>query len=347
MAHSFLISRLLRLFLLTYILASALAATDITDSTTWAVLVCSSRYWFNYRHFSNALSIYRTIKKLGIPDDRIIFMSAMDVACDARNPRLGTVFISAEDADDAYGHGHGHGQGLEIDYQGEDVSVEAFLRVLTGNHHLTTPPSQRLRSDSNSKVLLVLSGHGGDEFLKFHDVEEISSADVAHALQEMWDKGRYKEILLLVDTCQAATLANDITAPNIITVSSSRIGENSYAHTSRQDLGGVAVIDRFTHATTSFLELKEQGGTLKDYLSSLDPRFLHSTASAHATKGARPLHEVPVLEFFGRASGNSGGSAEYDVVYTSLRPLRTIGSGDGNTTRRTKDILSTIRALVI
>lgn len=37
-------------------------------------------------------------------------------------------------------------------------------------HHLPgTPASKRLRSGPSSRVLVFLSGHGGDEFLKFHD----------------------------------------------------------------------------------------------------------------------------------------------------------------------------------
>ncbi|CAI8055914.1 GPI-anchor transamidase [Geodia barretti] len=39
-----------------------------THTNNWAVLVCASRYWFNYRHVANTLSIYRSVKRLGIPD---------------------------------------------------------------------------------------------------------------------------------------------------------------------------------------------------------------------------------------------------------------------------------------
>lgn len=37
-------------------------------SNNWAVLVDTSRFWFNYRHVANVLSIYRSVKRLGIPD---------------------------------------------------------------------------------------------------------------------------------------------------------------------------------------------------------------------------------------------------------------------------------------
>ena len=54
-------------------------------TSNWAVLVCTSAYWYNYRHMANTLSIYRTVRRLGIPDSNIILMLADNVACNARN----------------------------------------------------------------------------------------------------------------------------------------------------------------------------------------------------------------------------------------------------------------------
>lgn len=36
------------------------------------VLVCTSRFWFNYRHVSNVLALYRTVKRLGIPERSVV-----------------------------------------------------------------------------------------------------------------------------------------------------------------------------------------------------------------------------------------------------------------------------------
>jgi hypothetical protein len=55
-------------------------------TSNWAVLVCTSAYWYNYRHMANTLSLYRTVRRLGIPDSNIILMLADDVACNPRNP---------------------------------------------------------------------------------------------------------------------------------------------------------------------------------------------------------------------------------------------------------------------
>ena len=45
-------------------------------TNNWAVLIDTSRFWLNYRHIANTLSIYRTVKRLGIPDSNIILMLA-------------------------------------------------------------------------------------------------------------------------------------------------------------------------------------------------------------------------------------------------------------------------------
>lgn len=41
---------------------------EIRHTNNWAVIVDTSRFWFNYRHAANVLSIYRSVKRLGIPD---------------------------------------------------------------------------------------------------------------------------------------------------------------------------------------------------------------------------------------------------------------------------------------
>ncbi|XP_059310914.1 uncharacterized protein LOC132062346 [Lycium ferocissimum] len=94
----------------------------------------------------------------------------------------------------------------KVDYRGYEVTVENFLRVLTGGHETAVPRSKRLLSDEGSHVLLYMTGHGGDEFLKFQDSEELQSHDLADAVKQMKEKRRFKELLIMVDTCQAATL---------------------------------------------------------------------------------------------------------------------------------------------
>lgn len=73
----------------------------------------TSRFWNNYRHIANALSLYHSVKRLGIPDSQvcdggviirgwrpdlyepqIILMLADQMPCNARNCFPGEVFNS-------------------------------------------------------------------------------------------------------------------------------------------------------------------------------------------------------------------------------------------------------------
>jgi phosphatidylinositol glycan class K len=69
---------------------------------------------------------YRTVKRLGIPDSNIILMLADDVACNARNKFPGSVYANSGRHLDLYG------DNIEVDYRGYEVTVENFIRVLTG-----------------------------------------------------------------------------------------------------------------------------------------------------------------------------------------------------------------------
>lgn len=93
------------------------AFQNSNHSNNWAVLVDTSRFWFNYRHVANVLSIYRSVKRLGIPDSQIILMISDDMACNPRNPRPATIFNNAHEQINVYG------DDVEVDYRGYEVSL--------------------------------------------------------------------------------------------------------------------------------------------------------------------------------------------------------------------------------
>lgn len=288
------------IFLLLFIdIATAYSSHSSSADTTkhtnnWAVLVCTSRFWFNYRHMANTLSLYRTVKRLGIPDERIILMLADDMACNARNKYPAQVFNNENHRLNLYG------DNVEVDYRGYEVTVENFLRVLTGRHETAVPRSKRLLSDEGSHILLYMTGHGGDEFLKFQDSEELQSHDLADAVKQMKEKRRFKELLIMVDTCQAATLFNQLHSPGVLAIGSSMKGENSYSHHLDSDVG-VSVVDRFTFYTLAFFERLNMyaNASLSSLFTSYDPKTMMSTAYYRTDLYQRRLDEVPVTNFFG------------------------------------------------
>lgn len=268
-------------------------------TNNWAVLVSTSRFWFNYRHLSNTLSLYRTVKRLGIPDSQILLLLPDDMACNPRNAFPGTVYSNADRRMDLYG------ENVEVDYRGYEVTVENFIRLLTDRWEDGVPRSKRLESDEGSNILIYMTGHGGSEFLKFQDSEEISSWDLADAFQQMREKKRYNELLFMIDTCQANTLYRQFYAPGMIATGSSEEDESSYSHHADNDVG-VAVIDRWTYYVLEFLETQVTGPTsdktLGDLFDSYDIGKIHSNPGVRwdlFPGGEQAGRSRRVVDFFG------------------------------------------------
>ncbi|KAI9340284.1 peptidase C13 family-domain-containing protein [Obelidium mucronatum] len=263
-------------------------------TNNWAVLVCTSRFWFNYRHIANTLSMYRTVKRLGIPDSNIILMLADDVACNSRNHFPATVFNNAGRLLDLYG------SNIEVDYRGYEVTVENFIRVLTGRHEKHVPRSKRLLTDDRSNVLIFMTGHGGKEFLKFQDAEEIGSHDIGDAIAQMHEKKRYNEIFFMIDTCQAASMYKHIYSPNVVAAASSLVGQSSYSHHHDSEIG-TAVIDRWTFSNLETLEnLKRQDReTLGNLFATYNPEVILSTPGIRTDLFPRGVDNALVTDFFG------------------------------------------------
>lgn len=279
-------------------------------TNNWAVLVSTSRFWFNYRHMANVLSLYRTVKRLGIPDSQIILMLSDDIACNPRNAFPGTVFNNMDQAIDLYG------DLIEVDYRGYEVTVESFVRLLTDRWDANHPRSKRLLTDENSNIFIYLTGHGGKEFLKFQDAEEIGSYDIADAFEQMYEKKRYNEIFFMIDTCQANSMYERFYSPNILAVGSSAVDESSYSHHSDLDIG-VAVIDRFTYYTLEYLEKIDKNST-----ETMDKLFkeytfenVHSTPGVRTDLFKRDINTVKLTDFFGNVQEVVVDGVEDDILY--------------------------------
>ncbi|XP_072220019.1 GPI-anchor transamidase isoform X2 [Leuresthes tenuis] len=263
-------------------------------TNNWAVLVCTSRFWFNYRHVANTLSVYRSVKRLGIPDSHIVLMLADDMACNHRNPKPATVFSHKNMELNVYG------DDVEVDYRGYEVTVENFLRVLTGRLPASTPRSKRLLSDDRSNILIYLTGHGGNGFLKFQDSEEISNVELADAFEQMWQKRRYNELLFIIDTCQGASMYERFYSPNLMALASSQVGEDSLSH--QPDLAiGVHLMDRYTFYLLEFLEdIHPASKTNMNDLFKVCPKSQCVSTPGHRTDlFLRDPESVLITDFFG------------------------------------------------
>mmetsp|Transcript_23363 Transcript_23363/g.41466 ORF Transcript_23363/g.41466 Transcript_23363/m.41466 type:complete len:356 (-) Transcript_23363:150-1217(-) len=257
----------------------------IVASDNWAVVLSSSKFYFNYRHTVNAVMIYNQLKRLGFDDDHIIMMIPENSACHSRNTFPGQIFNGQSKVDH-------YATNIQIDYKGAEVTPDAVMQVLADRLPLSTPNNKRLRSGSNDKVMLFMNGHGGDGYLKIQDTRVLRSIDLALAVQEMSLKRRFGELLIVLDTCQAFTLFDYIDVPNVHVVGSSLRGQMAKSIGFDSQLG-ISMSDHFSYYFFKFFEdstkAKLMTADLQSVLDVLPSSVIKATFGFKSNKSAKDL----------------------------------------------------------
>ncbi|KAJ8614537.1 hypothetical protein CTAYLR_000835 [Chrysophaeum taylorii] len=218
---------------------------------------------------------------MGVPADHIVTLLAEPCGCSARNAFKGSIFLEAGN------YSTNLLEGVRIDSAYGRVTPRLVKDVLTGRSPL-------LGSGPASNVVLYMTGHGGDEFLKFQDSEELSAVELANAVREMRLKRRFRKLLVLVDTCQAGSLFSRLDdAPGVLGLASSRLGENAYASPPDATIG-VALADRFTEylAARFFRETPPATATLGDFAAALARAPTRSTLDIYDASWGSPQEDA-------------------------------------------------------
>ena len=118
---------------------------------------------------------------------------------------------------------------VEVDYKAEDINEATILNILRGRYEPFFPMNKRMLSNPDSRIFVYMTGHGGDNFFKIQDTELIHSADFGKTFTEMHKKGMYKELFLLIDSCESVSMLEDIDAPNLYLMATSGKYENAVA----------------------------------------------------------------------------------------------------------------------
>ena len=286
--------RLLTLALVVFLSQCVEILCTEEDTNNWAVLVSTSKFWFNYRHAANTLSFYHAVKEFGVPDANILLMLGEDVACNPRNQFPARVYNSGKKSLNLYD------TEIEVDYRGLEVTANTFVRLLTDRLDSDTPSSKRLHTNEKSNILIYVSGHGGEGFLKFQDTEELSDQDIADAIHEMKEKKRFNEMLFIADTCHAESLLLKVNTPGVLGISSARIDQDSYSFPPQRNIG-VSVIDRFTYASLEFLRRNpfSKKPTIAQWFAHLRQSNLISTPVMNTKNYHRDVRNVLMSDFFG------------------------------------------------
>jgi len=289
---------------------------DSDPGNIHAIIVSSSRYWFNYRHAMNALGMYEIYRQNGIPDENIILMIADEYAVNARNP-----FKNRMHAEGIHRTGW-YNNRTEIDYRGSDVTVQMFMDALLGE-----APKSLKNLNIKSNLMIYVTGHGGDQFFKFQDEEELMAQDIANLMDKLYEQKKFGTALFIADTCQAFTLFDKVTTPNVMTLGTSLIDESAYAHHSDNDLG-LAVIERWTHHfIENYHKRSNPRATLQQSMVSPfdNKHVLMARVGIKDDTSRRKFKDTKLSEFFGIKGGGKSSRNVFEqtdtIVEASLESL--------------------------
>ncbi|HOX41429.1 MAG TPA: C13 family peptidase, partial [bacterium] len=188
-----------------------------------AVIAATSDEWQNYRHQSDAFAMYQLFKSQGLSDDKIHLLVVDDVANYAKNNPKPSLF-HVKDGSDNYAN-------PAIDLSGEKVTVDNFRQTLLS-----------LNSDKNTNLLIYIAGHGGtgstatdsssqlgDEgMIRFSHGNPLASHELKAVIEEMAAKKKFRQMLVVLETCFSGAMGKDITTPNVLFLSAASDQEVSY-----------------------------------------------------------------------------------------------------------------------
>ncbi|KAM0680508.1 hypothetical protein GINT2_001196 [Glugoides intestinalis] len=234
-----------------------------------AVLINTSKNFFNYRHMSNLQAMNVLLINAGLPQENIIVIQREDAHEDMRNPIKGKVYFTSKETIP-----HKKFPSIQLD---EQVILNIFYLRWKG----------LLELSSEDTVIFYMCGHGRDEFFKVCDRYFIFKNDLMNAIQAL--SKRLKRAIVILDTCKAASLVDSSKLEeNICVITTSLENEFSYS-TLIANAIGVSSIDDFVYKI--YKRGIDKSINVKDYFEGLNGNSLKSTVKCWG-QGAFRLSDI-------------------------------------------------------
>lgn len=185
-------------------------------------------------------------------------------ACESRNTFPGEIVLS----EDSY-RIRTCQENIDIDYKESDLHNYQLLDILRGRKMTQLNGFRQLNSNKNSRIIIIITSHGGENFIKVRGNMVILSTELHRTLNEMYIKDKYKELLFVLDTCEGYSLFDDVRVPNIYFIASSLVNQKASSYSFDHYLMGPTV-DKFHFLLYNNLkEIHSKG----KYNMSLDDLF--------------------------------------------------------------------------
>jgi glycosylphosphatidylinositol transamidase (GPIT) subunit GPI8 len=148
-----------------------------------------------------------------------------------------------------------------------------------------------------ARMLLYLTGHGGDEFLKFRDAEELRATEFAAVISAMKRALGFRELLVVLDTCQAESFFRYVTTDGVTAIASSAAGEPAKS-SAYDNVIGAPIGDIFSEAFCRIVTRMGPEATIGDLWTDLGKLDVESTPKVIQFNAPRRLNQITLGDFF-------------------------------------------------
>ena len=255
----------------------------------FALLVCGSRSWENYRQQSNIYGLYQRLLKRGYQNNEIWVVSFDDAVYHPLNPYPGKMFINQE-------HENVYPGLNRMKFRGDGINADSLI-----NFMLTIPTTK------DDEILIYITAHGGPHFISAPSGgRALFSNEIAEVFSSLSSRGAFKKCIFVVESCNSGSIGESIKAPNVLVITSSSPTQVSYSDITDPILG-IPIADQLS---SSFYYLLNIINDMKvsDFVQNLRGLTRSSDISIY---GDLSIMEMPMSRFF----GNTGSNIEFQPVF--------------------------------
>lgn len=204
-----------------------------------AFLMAGSQGYTNYRHQSDVLRAYQTLKSRGVRDDDIILIMTDDLAGSALNKSAGNVFNDT--------NGENLYKDVHVDYHLNEITSETITDIILGNQSASAPVV--LETSSSDNIFFFTSGHGTPDGMVFSGREEkhLTPEYWSNIFRQLYEGNRFRRIFWSMESCYSGKIGEAITTPGVLIMTGANPYETSKAFLYEDGLG-VWLADKFAYS---------------------------------------------------------------------------------------------------
>lgn len=203
------------------------ASAALASADNYAVLICGSHTYPNYRHHADVCHAYQILIKNGVPAENIITFLYDDVANDPENPYPGQLFNKPTPNSmgvDVY-------KGCVKDYTGADVIADNVMSVLKGDAAAMKGKGtgRVLKSGPNDHVFINFVDHGAQGLVAMPTGPYWYKDQLDQTLTAMQNAKMYKQLVFYLEACESGSMFQGLSAStNIFATTAANADESSW-----------------------------------------------------------------------------------------------------------------------